>query len=188
MCNIRMRLVVIAGALLLSSGQTWAAGAAACEAYAKEAAAKAQGMREFDCGYDLNEPRWVTDRKDHARWCLANPEKTIAIERAQRRGQMQVCLTCRVYAGMAVEAAAENSKRNCGLTGPRWNEDAAAHFAWCMARRDDESAAGADVAAAYKSIAAKIQNVTHLETFDRTSQIVNCKINVPILPEAPPKP
>jgi hypothetical protein len=92
---------------------------------------------------------------------------------------MQVCLSCRAYAGMAVDAAAESSKLKCGFSGPKWSENAAEHFAWCMAMRDNE-AAGADVAAAYKSITAKIQNVTHPETFDRRLQIVKCKINVSI--------
>ena len=103
-------------------------------------------MRQSDCGYDLKDPRWATDRKDHARWCRANPEKAVAAETAWRRGEIKLCEDCRAYARVAAESAAENTKRNCGLSGPRWNGKASDHFAWCMALRGGESAASESAA------------------------------------------
>src|SRR5450432_489495 len=163
--HVVVGLALAAIAFLIPFRQSQAAGAAVCDTYIKEAAAKAQGVRLFDCGYDLNDPRWTTDRKSHARWCRASPEEAVAKETAYRRGEMKLCQTCRAYAEIAAEAAAESDKLKCGLSGPSWNVHADAHFSWCMALRDNESAAGADVAAAYKSITAKIQNVTHPEAF-----------------------
>jgi hypothetical protein len=150
---------------LIPFGQSQAAGAAVCNAYAKESAAKAQGIRQFDCGYDLKEPRWTTDLKDHARWCRASPEEAVAKETAYRRGEMKLCQACRAYAEIAAEAAAENDKLKCGFSGPSWNVHTDAHFAWCMVMRDNESAAGTDVAAAYKSITAQAGTLPSLTHF-----------------------
>ena len=161
--------------LLSTSSQAHAASVAICGTYVTEAAAKAQGIRQFDCGYDLKDPRWTTDRKELARWCRANPEKTVAAETARRRGEIKICGECRAYARFAAESAAENSKRNCGLSGPRWNDKTSEHFAWCMALRGGESAAEADIAASYKTIAEKIEKSTHSETLERLTDIAKCK-------------
>jgi hypothetical protein len=168
-------LVVAAVVLLLSSSQAWAASAAVCNTYAKEAAAKAQGVREFACGYDLKDPRWTAERTDHVRWCKAAPEDAVAGETARRRGEMKLCDECRAYARTAAQFAAENRKLKCGFSGPRWSGDAQGHFGWCMALRENESAAGTDIAAAYQSIAAKLEKSTHSETLDRITQITTCK-------------
>jgi hypothetical protein len=173
--HVVVGLALAAIVFLIPSKQSQAASAAVCDVYAKESAAKAQGIRQFDCGYDLKEPRWTTDLKDHARWCRANPEKTVATETASRRGEIKLCGECRAYARFAVESAAENSKRNCGLSGPRWNDKASDHFAWCMALRNGESAAGADIAASYKTIAEKIDKSTYSETLERMTDIAKCK-------------
>jgi len=169
-------LAVAAIALLSSRMSAHSAGAALCDAYAKESAAKAQGVRDFACGYDLKDPRWTTNRKGHASWCRATPEKAVADETARRRGDMNLCQTCRAYADMAVEAAAENKKNKCRLTGPAWTENKSDHFAWCMALRDNENAAGPDIAATYQTIATKIQTVIRQETVKRKIQIVQCQI------------
>jgi hypothetical protein len=179
------RALCAAALLILWGDSARAASAATCNAYVKEAVAKAQGIRQFDCRYDLNDPFWTTDRKRHTQWCRASPEKTVAAETARRRGEMQVCLSCRAYAAMAVDAAAESSKLKCGFSGPKWSGNAADHFAWCMAMRDHE-AARSDVAAANKSITVKIQDVTHPETLDRRLQIVKCKIEFSIRRDARP--
>jgi hypothetical protein len=173
--HVVVGLALVAIALLIPSGQSQAAGAAICDTYVKEAVAKAQGVRLFDCGYDLNDPRWTTDRKSHAQWCQASPEKTVATETAWRRGEIKLCGECRTYARVAMESAAENSKRNCGLSGPRWNDKASDHFAWCMALRGGESAEGADIAASYKTIAEKIDKSTYSETLERMTDIAKCK-------------
>lgn len=173
---LRIIGVAVAAAVLFAAGSpAQAASDAICGVYARESAAKAQGVRQFDCGYDLKEPRWTTDLKDHARWCRANPEKTVAAETARRRGEIKLCAECRVYTRVAVESAAENSKRNCGLSGSRWNDKASDHFAWCMALRNGESAAGTDIAASYKTIAEKIEKSTRSETIERLTGIAKCK-------------
>lgn len=181
-------LAVAAIAFLIPIRQSQAAAAAVCDTYVKEAMAKAQAVRAFDCGYDLNDLRWTTDRKSHARWCQASPERAVAKETAHRRGEMKICQTCRAYAEIASEAAAENGKLKCGYSGASWDVGVTAHFSWCMALRNNESAAGDDVAAAYKSIAAKIQDVTYPEAFDRRLQIVNCRVRGSVPPESLSKP
>ena len=40
---------------------------------------------------------------------------------------------CQRYADSAVAQQTANTSRNCGLTGPRWSADHAAHYNWCMA-------------------------------------------------------
>jgi hypothetical protein len=126
-------LAVAAVVLLSSIGQAHAASAATCDAYATEAVVKAQGVRQFACGYDLKDRRWTADRKGHARWCRTTPEDAVASEVARRRGEMKLCQTCRLYTSMATDAAAENRKLKCGFTGPRWSDKATDHFGWCMA-------------------------------------------------------
>ena len=171
-----IRFVTLAAVVLLATGsEARAASRAVCDAYTKESAAKAQGIRQFGCGYDLKDPRWTTDRKDHARWCRANPEKSVAAQTAWRRGEIKLCAECRAYARVAAESAAENRKRNCGFSGPRWNDKASDHFAWCMALRNGESAAGAEIAASYKTITEKIEKSTYSETLDRITDIARCK-------------
>ena len=173
--HLAVGLAFAAIALFWSCLPAQSASAAICDAYAKEATSKAQGVRDFACGYDLKDPRWTTERKSHASWCRANPEKTVAAEMAQRRGEIKLCSECRAYANYAVKSAAENDKLKCGFAGPRWNATAADHFGWCMALRAGESAAGTDVAAAYKAIAEKIETSTHSETLERIVQIAACK-------------
>ena len=165
----------MAGALLAPHGRASAAGGAVCDAYAREAVTKAQGVRQFACGYDLKDPRWAAEPSRHARWCKAASEDAVAGESARRRGEIRLCLECRAYARAAVELAAENSKLKCGFTGPRWGSDAQGHFGWCMALRDDETPAGTDIAAAYQSIVVKLEKSTHSETLDRVTQIATCK-------------
>jgi hypothetical protein len=161
--------------LLLLASPGLAADAATCQLYVKEAVAKARGVREFSCEYDLKEPRWSTDRKSHSRWCRAAPEDEVARETAQRRGEMKLCGECRAYARASAEFAAENGKLKCGLTGPRWSGDATAHFGWCMALRENEGAAGAGIAVSHQSIAEKMEKSTRSETLDRIVQIATCK-------------
>jgi hypothetical protein len=166
-------------ALLSSIQPAKSASAAICDAYARESASKAQGVRDFACGYDLKDPRWTTDRKSHASWCWANPEKTVADETARRRGEIKLCSECRAYANYAVKSAAENDKLRCGFSGPRWNAAAADHFGWCMALRGGESATNTNIAATYKAIAEKIEKSTHSETLERITQIATCKAPKP---------
>ena len=169
-------LTFVAVVLLVTGSPAQAADAATCDAFAAESVAKAQGVRQFACGYDLKGPRWTTDRNGLVRWCRATPKDMVAKELAQRRGEMKICQTCYAYAGLAADSAADNRKLKCGFTGPRWNDGAAAHFAWCMALRENESAQGADIAASYKSIAAKMEISTGPETLERIVQIHECRL------------
>ena len=168
-------LAFAAAALLLAAGQAQAAGAAACAAYAKEAVAKAKAVRDFGCGYDLNDPRWTTDRKSHLRWCRATQIAKVAEEMAERRGQMKLCKSCRAYANLAATAAADNVRLKCEFSGPRWNVSAGAHFSWCMALRRHEGSPGADDAASGKSLRLDTEVTIHGETGERILGIANCK-------------
>jgi hypothetical protein len=167
--------IFAAVSFLLLANPGLAADAATCRPYVNEAVAKAHGVREFACGYDFKDPRWSTDRKSHARWCRQAPDAGVARETAARRGEMRLCGECRAYARASAKFAAENGKLKCGLTGPRWSGDAAAHFGWCMALRENEGAAGAGIAVSYQSIAEKMEKSTHAETLDRIAQITECK-------------
>jgi hypothetical protein len=167
--------LIFVGTLLISSGHARAASAAVCNVYAKEAAAKARGVREFACGYDLKDPRWTAERTDHARWCKAAPEDAVAREAAHRRGEMKLCDECRVYARAAAQFAAQNRKLKCGFSGPRWGDDAQGHFGWCMALRDNQGAPGADVAASQKAIPSIAEKSTDSEMLGRIQQIATCK-------------
>jgi len=177
--HLAVGLAVAATALLFSRVPAQSASAAICDTYAKESASKAQGVRDFACGYDLKDPRWTTNRKSHASWCRASSEKAVADETARRRGEINICEECRAYVRFAMESAAENSKLKCGFSGPRWDAKASDHFGWCMALRGGEGAAGADVAAGYKTISDKIEKSTHAETLERITQIAACKIPRP---------
>ena len=159
--------------LLASPGL--AADAAFCRSYVKEAVAKAQGVRQFACGYDLKGLRWTTDRKRLAQWCQAAPQEEVVKEMADKRGELKLCGECRAYARASSEFAAENRRRKCGLTGPRWSNDAAAHFDWCMALRENKGATGAGTAAWYQSIADKMEKSVHFEILGRIEQIATCK-------------
>lgn len=169
------RVLCAAALLILWSGSARAASAAICDAYAKEAAAKANGARQFACGYDLKHSRWVAGREPHARWCRGAPEGAVVREMAYRRGEMKLCQECRAYARTATEMAAENSKLKCGFSGARWSGDARDHFGWCMALSEKESGNGSDIAASYQAIAKKMETSTHSETLERIVEISKCK-------------
>jgi hypothetical protein len=169
--------VAFAAAALLfaGGGGAQAAGAATCDAYATEAVVKAQGVRQFACGYDLKDPRWSADRKGHARWCEAAPQELVAGETARRRGEIKQCQQCRAYADLAKAAAADNSKLKCGLTGPRWSGDAQAHFGWCMALREREAAGATQVAASDQATPAAMDKSLVTETAERMGAIDQCR-------------
>jgi hypothetical protein len=166
-------VIFAAVSLLLLTSPGLAADAATCDAYSTEAVIKAQGVRQFACGYDLKDPRWTEDRKGHARWCEATQQDVVVGEMTRRRGEMKQCQQCRAYATLATAAAADNSKLKCGLTGPRWSGDAQAHFGWCMALRVSEAAA--PVAASDKSTPAAMDKSLSIETADRISAIDQCR-------------
>ena len=142
--GIRSFIVVAAltasATLRLFTDNALALGPGVCDAYVRETVAKAHGVRGLECGYDLKDGRWAVDRDGHARWCKAAPKDVVVKETAQRRGQVRLCQVCRAYATLATRAAADNDKLKCGLAGPRWSKEAAAHFGWCMALRNSDNA------------------------------------------------
>jgi hypothetical protein len=171
------RAIVALVLLLPAAGPALAASAATCSSYVKETAAKAQVVRQFTCGHDPKEARWSAEPKGHEQWCKSASEDAVAKEVSYRRGEMKLCLQCRTYARVAAESAAENGKLKCGFSGPRWSGDAQAHFGWCMAWRNGESAAGgADIAASDKTIAVKFEGSTHSETVKRLTDLAKCKL------------
>jgi hypothetical protein len=51
---------------------------------------------------------------------------------------------CRDYAQDAVDQANQNDRDRCGFQGPRWSNDRAPHYAWCLLfprQADDEARA-----------------------------------------------
>jgi hypothetical protein len=171
-----LRLLGAAITLLLSVVQLQAAGAPTCGAYAREAAAKAQGVRAFNCGYTLNDPRWSTDRNKHQRWCSKAPRESVLSESVLRRAQIETCQMCRSYANLAVAAAIDNGKMKCGFTGPRWSELAPAHFGWCMQLRESAGETISAEEASFKAIREKMEKSMRPETSDRVLGIEECKL------------
>jgi hypothetical protein len=177
--GLRMRNAVGAAlavaVLAVSVNLGHAADAATCDAYVKEAVAKAQGVRQFNCGFDLNDPRWGTDRRGHAAWCKDADKETVEREAAHRRGEMKLCETCRAYANLATAAASDNARRKCGYEGARWTDKAENHFNWCAGQRERIAADEKDIAAAYKASLEKMRTPINLETTVRTLQVTDCK-------------
>ena len=164
-----------AAVILASSGGSFAADPKTCDAYVKEAVAKAQGVRQFNCGFDLNDPRWGTGRRGHAAWCKDADKETVEREAAQRRGDMSLCQTCRAYTNLAVSAASDNARRKCGYEGARWTDKAENHRGWCMEQRERVAADEKDIVAAYKASLDKLRTSVNLETTVRTLQVTDCK-------------
>jgi hypothetical protein len=172
--------------LLLQAGAAHAADAKTCDAYVKEATAKAQGIRQFNCGFDVNDPRWSSERNAHAAWCKNADKETVARENAHRRGEIKVCQTCRTYAALAVAAAADNVSRKCGFEGPRWDSAADAHFDWCMAQYARPAADEKDRVAAEKDALAKLPTALNPETGRRAVMIALCRRR-PVNESTPPR-
>ena len=75
-------------------------------------------------------------------WCAK--EKPEAVHAAQTKDGLAIlrCERCREYSDHAAAAALDNKLFRCGLTGPRWDPDPAAHFNHCMARLAAAAATG----------------------------------------------
>jgi hypothetical protein len=170
--------VVVTG-LLVQAGAAHAADAKTCDAYVKEATAKAQAIRQLNCGIDLNDARWGAGRSGHASWCKAASKDALATETAHRRGQFKLCQLCRTYADLATAAAADNATARCGFSGARWSTRAEDHFGWCMTARDTDDAAKAMAAGSYAALAAVMEQSLGMETGERTLRIADCKLRQP---------
>jgi hypothetical protein len=167
--------VVLLATALIFPGAARAADAKTCDAYVKEATAKAQGIRQFNCGFDGNDPRWTTDRRGHAAWCKSADKDAVEREATLRRGEIRLCQTCRTYAGLAVAAAADNVRLKCGYDGPRWDSASKAHFDWCMAQHARPAADEKDRVAAERDALAKLPTALNPETGGRVVLIAQCK-------------
>jgi hypothetical protein len=167
-------VALLAMALILPNAAR-ATDAKTCDAYVKEATAKAQGIRQFNCGFDVNDPRWTTERNGHAAWCKTADKETVEREATLRRGEIKLCQTCRTYAVLAVAAAADNVSRKCGYDGPRWGSAADAHFDWCMAQYARPAADEKDRVAAEKDALAKLPTALNPETGRRAILIALCR-------------
>jgi len=168
-------IILTAFAVLLSAIACRAAEKATCDAYVNEAVSKAQGIREFKCGFELDDPRWGMDRDGHARWCKDASKEDVALEQARRRGEIKLCQTCRAYADVAVAAAADKTKLECGFEGARWNGNAEDHFGWCIQQRRTIGADEKNVAAAYKVALQKTREPLNSEAGARVREAAACK-------------
>jgi len=171
--------ILTAIALLSWANVANAADAATCDTYTKEAIAKSRAVRQFGCGYDLNDRRWATERSSHASWCKAASKAAVATETAQRRGQFKLCQLCRTYADLAAAAAADNANAKCGFDGARWSARAEDHFGWCMATRNTDDAMKAMATGSYAALTAVMEQSLGQETGRRTLDIAACKLRQP---------
>ena len=161
---IRMA-TAFASLALLACGSAHAASSKICSAYAMEAAAKAQGAMDLNCGVDQKDPRWTLDRKAHARWCRSASDADVAAEAAARRQTLKVCETCTHYAYLGAAASAKNAKLGCGFTGPRWTAAESEQLQWCLSQRDETKPPAMTLKAAfYREGAAGLQRIVECES------------------------
>jgi len=113
--------------------------ASGCEAYTADAIAAANRVKELACGFDLNHPQWSPNPEVHRRWCRFASQESVDHEMLNRFRKESECSTCRAYANAAMAAVAVNNERKCGYTGPAWQNNAAAHFNWCMGLKSSRS-------------------------------------------------
>jgi hypothetical protein len=182
--------IFVAIAVLLPAGAGRAADDAICNAYVKEAVVKAEGGRQFKCGFDLDDPRWSADHDGHAHWCKDASTEEVVREQVQRRGEIKLCQTCRIYANLAIAAAADNIKFNCGFDGPRWNNKAEDHFGWCLQQRETIGAETRSVGSARNVALEKTEGTPSpikLETGARVREAVTCKARQPNARKIEPK-
>ena len=57
---------------------------------------------------------------------------TVAIVFAAAPASAGDPVSCGIYAGSAVAQQQQNISNGCGFTGPRWHQNQAAHFSWCL--------------------------------------------------------
>jgi hypothetical protein len=123
-----------------------------CQVYAQVAVREAQTNLERGCGFSGR--RWLTDYDAHYKWCLgAPPALVVSEQRARQLDLSSKCpgtttpdpegprpvqpedhkkFSCSIYARIATHYAEMNLTRGCGLSGPRWSNDYAAHYKWCF--------------------------------------------------------
>ena len=123
-------LLAISPAILFFLGPTGNAIAQAdCVVYADEAVTLARENEILGCGYTGG--RWFTRANAHSEWCWKRSAFEIATEEQARTLAIQKCRSCTQYAVHSVEQNDNNSRRNCGGTGPRWHGDKRSHLQWC---------------------------------------------------------
>jgi hypothetical protein len=105
-----------------------------CDGYAAQAVETVNAVLDYGCGYDLDNPRWSTDRNVHRQWCMAARDESVDLETARRGVHRMECRLCRDYSADALSALSVMSKNKCSFdpSSPRWSGDGNAHFSWCM--------------------------------------------------------
>jgi hypothetical protein len=132
-------LAMAAGMLSLSMGD---ASAQACRNYAQTAVDQNAENLGLNCGF--TGPRWQNDFVRHRNWCRTVGPAARDRETNARNRQLEQCRVaqaprppaggggrCARYAQEAVDQNAENRRLNCGLRGPRWQNDFVRHRNWC---------------------------------------------------------
>jgi hypothetical protein len=132
-----MRIIFAAAALLLVSGDVFAASPLFCEAYAAKALEYVQLANGRSCGFPGTDPRWSPTSEDHKRWCRGVSEEDANAERNERYHQYSRCDYCRSYSDLALAAESDNIKYACGFADPATWQSGEGHFNFCMGVKDD---------------------------------------------------
>jgi len=172
-------------------GSAFGAGIIECTQYANEAVDTAHEVRNLSCGFDLNHPQWSTNREAHMRWCRGAEESSVEHERNARRRSIRFCRVCRAYSNLAVNAAQENERLQCGKSGPDWSTDPGTHFNWCMGLQDYNVRDFGFSTGTYEPEVSFSREYLEPKTGDRAMEIERCKIRntkQPLEAAAPSKP
>jgi hypothetical protein len=147
MGGIFVRLLVIAGTLLLSGNLASAGSLPHCAGFATAAISNVQKIRaagrspspggdSLSCGHNLQDPFWSPDRDVQWRWCMSVSDETADKRSDEMREAVGKCSYCNIYARTVTSAAADNIKFGCGLKNDgdtRWTADLDSAFTGCLA-------------------------------------------------------
>lgn len=75
----------------MSGGGTFAADAAACQAYAAQAVAQLKENQSIDGCFKGADRRWHADYDVHYGWCLTAPPQALAAETSYRAARLRDC-------------------------------------------------------------------------------------------------
>jgi TolB-like protein len=140
--------VLIIAAVTPMTGTVEATSASSrCTDYAETAVAQHEENQRSGCRF--TDPRWHSDYSAHYEWCRHVPADESARENQVRREMLSRCgqpgsngknEACKAYAQKAVAQYHASRNADCNLTDPRWHDDYAAHYHFCLEVSAEESA------------------------------------------------
>jgi hypothetical protein len=138
-----VKQIIVAAGIAALGFATMDAVAAGCEDYADRAVRQFKASQILACGF--SGPRWMENLDAHAGWCEEMSFATVESEDSARQESLVSCVSgrykaavvsCHMYAQRAVEQNRVNEQMACGFTGPRWQNNYDAHYAWCTQRNE----------------------------------------------------